>query len=273
MALTIRRTNYGSDHGASPPLLAPRGTFARVEARLENLAVVDGVALDLRGLRAAGGVTHDKLAEAFGGVGPHVRLSRLAGGDHLLEIVTTDAGIVSSGPADSMAGAFPHAVIGAVGEAITSTAPGSVTLTAGGRTAWRRVHEQGDAWAAGLDGLAGRHLASEVQKGHDWLTVGIHRSAWMVANNATLTWAAKMAWAERVIRGAADITTPAEFYAASEGIPAPVGLQTWVNPATGAAVNLAAAVTITPGSGGYPAVPASWSLALAEGAWVNGWTA
>ena len=263
--MLIHRRILGSDFATPGLLLAPRGGYSRVELIAELAVIVDGVLIDLRGAVAAASVVHGGAGLA--GVRPSVTLSRLADGSGRLDIEETTANVASS-TADSTVTTFPHALIGSAGQTAASTAPGSVTRLAGKRAAFTACHAQFQGWAQGLDALAPYEPQTVVEAGHEWLRLGGHVAAYMVAHDTTLTWAQQVAWAASVVRGAAGVTTPAQFYADSSTHTAPTGPVTWVNPATGARLALSAAMALT----GTPPTPAQlaggeWVTSIADGSW------
>lgn len=132
------------------------------------------------------------------------------------------------------------------------------------KSAFRSLHVQLHGWADGLDALSRGQLAEVVSAGHDWL-YWAHGAAYLIGRDSTTyTIAQRIAWAGSMATGAADITSPAAFYASAAGRVAPTGPKTWVNPETGAKVNLDSAIDV---SGTVPT-----SADLSGGAWIEALT-
>ena len=232
-------------------------TYSRVEAIADGAIVADGTLIDLRGARAGASLYLRNQADLHRH--RYILVNRDSDGNWSCTVSTTHAAATASN--DTELSSYPHAIIGNHGQAVQKTLDGSITQLAGIRAAFSNAHEQFNAWGQGLDALARFYPQRIVNAGHDWLYWAGHVAAYMVANHNGYSWAQKMTWAETVISGAADITTPAEFYANTSAHTAPTRAKTWVNPATGAKVNLSAAVNV-PGT-------APTIAQLANGGWVN----
>ena len=134
---------------------------------------------------------------------------------------------------------------------------------AGLRDAFRTLHQQLHNWADGLDRLARGQAAATVAIGHDFL-FRAHQAAYLIGRNSTTyTIAQRVAWANAMATGAADVTSPAEFYqhVLDDGITGPTGPTAWVNPADATKLNLSASQTI---SGTVPT-----TAELASGNWIE----
>ena len=121
------------------------------------------------------------------------------------------------------------------------------------KVAFRALHTQLHVWADGLDSLARGQEVRLVQAGHNWLYYA-HYGAYLVGSNLlrggafnNLSDAQRIAWANRMAQGAADVTSPFEFYQREGAITdtshvyynGPTAPASWVNPSTGVALNLA----------------------------------
>ena len=253
MAMTLTRTQQQS---------TGTETYSRVEAIADGALIVDGTLLDLRGTREGKSLYLRNDADLH----RHrfVLVNRAPNGDWACTVSTTHT--AASATSDSTLSSYPHAVIGNHGQAVQRTLAGSVTETDGLRRAFRVVHEQLLVWSGGLDSLSRFYPQSIVNAGHDWLYWAGHIAAYIVAHNSTYTWANKMDWAESVITGAADVSTPAEFYANTAAHTAPTSPRTWINPANGQKVNLANVIPLS-------ANQAPTIAQLDNGGWIDSLTA
>ena len=231
-------------------------TFQRVELIADGAAVVDGTLMDLRGATGGASLYNRNVDEPS--KDKYVLLNRAPNGDWSCIVATTHTGAASSN--DSTISTYPHAVIGASGQTVARNHAGNITESVGLQRAFTNAHDQFLAWGRGLDALAVYEPATVVAAGHDWLRWA-HICAYLIANSNTYSFAQKIAWAETVIEGAADVSTPTEFYANSAAHTAPTTAKTWVNPANGNKVNLANSVTI---SGSVPTL-----AQLANGEWIK----
>ena len=155
------------------------------------------------------------------------------------------------------------------------------------KNAFRAMHGQLHAWADGLDSLARGQPARLVQAGHNWLYFA-HYAAYLVGTNqiagadfASLSGAQRIAWANRVAQGAADVTSPFQFYqregAIAEGhdlYDGPTGPATWVRPDNATALNLASSLHAgsTPAFAAVAAVDIL-NVDLSNGGWIDSLTA
>ena len=155
------------------------------------------------------------------------------------------------------------------------------------KRSFRGLHLQLHVWADGLDSLSRGQPIRLVQAGHNWLYYA-HYAAYLVGSNLVdgttfnnLSIAQRITWTIRMAQGAADVASPFEFYQREGSITdtshdlynGPTGPATWVNPATGTALNLAD--SLYAGSS-TPFVPASTvdisTVNLADGAWIDSLT-
>ena len=120
------------------------------------------------------------------------------------------------------------------------------------RAAARRVHAALQGWTAALAVEGVTHPAAIVAVGHDFL-FRAHQACYLVFKHGAYTVAQLESWAGEMAKGAADVTSPATFFARMEGGGSPLAAPTqptaWVkftahsNTATAVRVNLADAVT------------------------------
>ena len=120
------------------------------------------------------------------------------------------------------------------------------------RAAARRVHAALQGWTSALAVEGVTHPAAIVAVGHDFL-FRAHQACYLVFKHGAYTVAQLESWAGEMAKGAADVTSPATFFARMEGggspIAAPTAPTAWVkftahsNTATAVRVNLADAVT------------------------------
>ena len=122
------------------------------------------------------------------------------------------------------------------------------------KNTFRNLHGQLHGWSDGLGALSRGQPPRLVTAGQSWL-YHMHFAAYLVGTNQcappfdNLSDAQIMAWANRSARGAADVTSPFEFYQREGAISSdhalydgPPGPATWVNPSTAAALNLASSL-------------------------------
>lgn len=139
------------------------------------------------------------------------------------------------------------------------------------KRALTNLHERLHAWADGLDRKSRGQPIRRVNAGHQWLFYK-HYSAYLIGTNqvdgVTYTDDQIITWANQSMTGAADTRNVAEFYAAEPLTGAladgPTGPMTWVNPATGAKVDLVDSLVVTPESG-----ISIDDIDLADGAWIE----
>ena len=156
------------------------------------------------------------------------------------------------------------------------------------KVAFRGLHTQLHGWADGLDALARGQPPRLVTAGHAWLYFA-HFSAYLVGTNqiagsdfANLSGAQRIAWAGRMAQGAADVTSPFQFYQREGAITdtshvfynGPTGPATWVRPDNATALNLADALhaSSTPAfaaAGGVDIL----NVDLSNGGWIESITA
>ena len=155
------------------------------------------------------------------------------------------------------------------------------------KNAFRSLHSQLHVWADGLDSLSRGQPARLVQAGHNWLyfahyagyLVGTNQIAGTTFNN--LSGAQRIAWAGRMAQGAADVTSPFEFYQREGALASnhalydgPTGPATWVRPDNATALNLANSLY----SGSSPPFAAIAAvdintIDLSNGGWIDSLTA
>ena len=101
-------------------------------------------------------------------------------------------------------------------------------------------------WATGLDGFSPFEPANIVAKGHDWLAWA-HFGLNMVCRSTSWTLAKRINFCKGLAMGAADVTSPAQFFAKAGDLDAPTEPVVWSDPRTdnGDRVNLSGAVTLT----------------------------
>ena len=237
--------------------------YNRVEAIADGAVVADGILLDLRGARSGASLYHRNAESVYGH--KYVLVNRDPDDGSWSCVVSTTHTTSVSGSTRTIS-TYPNAIIGSTGQTITSTLQGSITQTDGLRAAFRTAHDELNAWGDGLDALSRYYKQSIVNAGHDWLYWAGHIAAYIVAHSNSYTWAQKMTWAETVITGAADVASPAQFYANTSAHTAPTRPKTWVNPANGNKVNLGSAINL--------ATAAAPSIAqLDNGGWIDTLTA
>ena len=233
--------------------------YSNIEVIDYGAVVVDGTLLDLRGARSGWTVTletdfEDSITEIR-----HCILNRDP--DGVVTCIISEKHTAAHSESTSVVSAYPHTVKGTASQAISQTHPNSITFTQGIRNAYRAAHNQFLAWGSGLD-MLGRYQPQEVvNAGHDWLLWGGFWAAYVIAHDDNLTWVQKVSWAEEVVKGAADVTTPAEFYEKPVSHTAPTGLVTWYDPVSSTRKELADAVTL---SGTRPT-----TTEFANGAWID----
>ena len=156
------------------------------------------------------------------------------------------------------------------------------------KSAFRGLHTQLHAWADGLDALSRGQPARLVSAGHNWLYYA-HFAAYLVGTNQisgtifnNLSRAQRIAWANRTAQGAADVTSPFQFYQREGAISpdthplynGPTEPAVWVRPDNATALNLASALH----SGTSPAFsPIAavdiMTINLSDGGWIEALTA
>ena len=156
------------------------------------------------------------------------------------------------------------------------------------KTTFRNLHTQLHGWADGLEALSRGQPIRLVQAGHNWLYYA-HYSAYLVGTNQiaggdfnNLSQAQRIAWANRTAQGAADVTSPFEFYQREGAIPegnaalynGPMEPTIWVRPDNATALNLANSLhsTTTPAFAPIAAVTIA-TINLADGGWIDALTA
>lgn len=174
----------------SVPPGLPNNTAVRIVARV----------FPTQALATAGGATDGETAYV-GAVGDEVKPG------WFLITSTSEAGNISEG--------VPAGVISA--------------NTARKRAAARRVHQALIGWTAALTAEGIAHPASVVAIGHDFL-FRAHQATYLVFRNGARTAARLEGWATQMAMGAADVTSPAEFFRRMEtGLAAPNGPCAWVD--------------------------------------------
>ena len=154
------------------------------------------------------------------------------------------------------------------------------------KRAFRALHSQLHVWADGLDALARGQPARLVQAGHNWLYFA-HYSAYLIGTNQVagtvfnnLSASQRIAWANRTAQGAADVTSPFEFYQREGAIPessplynGPQEPAVWVRPDNATALSLAGSLdsTTTPAFAPIAAVDIS-TVDLSNGGWIESLT-
>jgi len=155
------------------------------------------------------------------------------------------------------------------------------------KSAFRALHLQLHNWADGLDGMSRGQPLRLVQAGHNWLYFA-HYGAYLVGTNQlhgttfnNLSGAQRIAWAGRVAQGAADVTSPFEFYQQEGAISpdthvfynGPSEPITWVRPDNATALNLANSLysASTPQFRPVAAVDIT-TINLADGGWIEALT-
>ena len=156
------------------------------------------------------------------------------------------------------------------------------------KNTFRALHTQLHAWADGLDALSRGQPARLVSAGHNWLYYA-HYSAYLVGTNQiagtifnNLSRAQRIAWANRTAQGAANVTTPFEFYQREGAISpdthplylGPTEPTVWVRPDNATALNLASSLHsgTSPAFRPIAAVDIS-TVNLADGGWIDALTA
>ena len=155
------------------------------------------------------------------------------------------------------------------------------------KNALRSLHEQLHGWADGLDALSRGQPARLVQAGHNWLYFA-HYAAYLVGTNQiagttfnNLSRAQRIAWAGRMAQGAADVTSPFEFYQREGALltshplyDGPASPATWVRPDNATALNLSASLyaASSPAFAATAAVDIS-NVNLSDGGWIDALTA
>ena len=156
------------------------------------------------------------------------------------------------------------------------------------KSAFRGLHNQLHNWADGLDALGRGQPFRLVNAGHNWLYYA-HYASYLIANNQiagpdfnNLSAAQRIAWANRTAQGAADVTSPFQFYQREGAIPeantalynGPQEPTVWVRPNDATALNLANALysTTTPVFAPIAAADIS-NVDLTTGSWIEALTA
>ena len=156
------------------------------------------------------------------------------------------------------------------------------------KDAFRNLHNQLHVWADGLDGLSRGQPPRLVTAGNAWLYYA-HFAAYLVGTNqiagsdfANLSGAQRIAWANRMGQGAADVTTPFEFYQREGAITddshvfynGPTGPATWVRPDNATALNLADSLHAASTPAFAAAATADITVVdLSTGSWIDALTA
>ena len=155
------------------------------------------------------------------------------------------------------------------------------------KNSFRTLHNQLHVWADGLDALARGQPERLVRAGHNWLYYA-HYAAYLIGTNQVsgtnfnnLSAAQRIAWANRTAQGAADITSPFEFYQREGAIPeantalynGPQEPTVWVRPDNASALNLASSLysTTSPAFAAVGSVDIL-TINLADGAWIDSLT-
>ena len=154
------------------------------------------------------------------------------------------------------------------------------------KNAYRALHTQLHAWADGLDALARGQPVRLVNAGHQWLYFA-HYSAYLIGTGqvagsdfSNLSGAQEIAWANRTAQGAADVTSPFEFYQREGAIASahalyngPTGPAVWVRPDNATALNLANSLHATSSPAFAPVGSVDIStINLSDGGWINALT-
>ena len=155
------------------------------------------------------------------------------------------------------------------------------------KNAFRGLHGQLHGWADGLDALSRGQPARLVQAGHNWLYFA-HYAAYLVGTNQiagttfnNLSRAQRIAWTGRMAQGAADVTSPFEFYQREGALASnhplydgPTGPATWVRPDNATALNLSASLhaASSPAFAAIAAVDIA-TVNLSDGDWIDALTA
>lgn len=137
------------------------------------------------------------------------------------------------------------------------------------KIAARSMHAQLLTWTALLtiEGVA--WPVNVTNKGHDWLAYG-HDGAYQILHNAAYTNAQKIAFCEQMKFGASDVTDPHSFYQEGRLLPAPTRACVWVDPRSGARMELAECIGKSYGTAGELDIPALGAeVRLANGAWIE----
>ena len=143
------------------------------------------------------------------------------------------------------------------------------------------AHDQLIAWREALEAVSLYYPAEDVAVGHDYLTFG-HRGVRGVMLSTFWSVAERVKFAEEMATGAADVTTPAEFFELieqaredsddGEGILAPTQRCVWVNPTGAERFNLAQVIGSTEGVEANMVAEVDDYTIYANGAWIDGIT-
>ena len=164
----------------------------------------------------------------------------------------------------------------------------AATALAAKKGALRGLHGGLHGWAHGIDALARGQPPRLVTAGHAWLYYK-HFAAYLVGTNQlvspfdNLTDAQIIAWANRSAMGAADVTSPFQFYQREGAITdtsnpfynGPTGPATWVRPDNAAALNLANSLGATSSPDAFAAADGVdiSVVDLTTGSWIDALTA
>ena len=130
------------------------------------------------------------------------------------------------------------------------------------------MHGQLLGWTLQLEAARFGQPQEEVNKGHDFLTYA-HRGAYIILHRTTISLANRIRFCQQMALGAADTTSPHEFYQKAHTLSAPTGPNVWVNPNNGARVNLATSAHLS-GSGNLNLLASSipTDVDFNSGAWI-----
>ena len=143
------------------------------------------------------------------------------------------------------------------------------------KAAARGCHAQLLVWARALAEEGVGHPSTDVALGHDFLFRG-HQALYIIMNRDTYTVSQKATYCQMVARGALDITSPFTFFQKVHTLTTPNIPIAWVNPSTGARVNLSESVTLSgPGTGNLNLLESDIpdTIHLTGGEWIDDLTA
>ena len=249
MAMTVTVTRWGANSVGN--LIYETTRWSRVQTLKDGAIIADGVLVDIRGGKPGSSVTYRPGGDAVeGGYARDITIIKKTDSSYEAFVQDAGSGTTSTTTLNANRSNFP--IIGNVGQTASSTFDDSVTELEGLKQAARDLHKQLNAWADGLDRYSRGVRQSVVTKGHNYLYEA-HRAAWIVMGNrssqhgfGSLTIAQRIAWAQAMGRGSADVRSPLEFYEKAEKIGTAQGTgpgypTTWVN-AAGTRLNLNSAL-------------------------------
>ena len=217
-------------------------TFNRIESRSDWVIIVDGVQLDLRGARKGASVRY--IPSGNHEFPPReVALSRLAtDGSAQLRIRTTATSATNT--ATSTVSTHPSGIIGATGQTVLSTAPGSITPAKGIQDAYRDLVEAVKALGIEMNDIDAWHPHAAVGRRHDWLYWAMRIPAYLIAHgHGTWSWERRVTWAETMISTLAG-KTALKWYEDMESATAPTSAVTIIDPSDASVKDITQAVAV-----------------------------